>query len=210
VPGAPTSSIQQRIHDHYSSRWWFGLVTGPERVLAEPATAAERDAVARAWGSLVAAYPLIYLRHRWAAWREVLGASRWRPTGAVWDGFLENDSQIAMTSHLASHAWLQAAWVGALRDIEDTLLFRPWAYLLVALALLPLCRGQRIALATLASGIGYELSLYIAAPSADYRYSHWMIACTVLGAALVFAARYRAGAAGASAASDLPSARAAP
>jgi hypothetical protein len=193
--GVPADSLRERVRAVYSPRWWWPLTTGAERVFTPPATDAERDTVARAWRDLVLARPRAYLRHRWAVWKEALGATSAQPAGAVWDGFLENDSQILMVSHLALHAPLQARWLAALHGLESTLVFRAWAYLLVALALLPLCRRQRIAFVILASGAAYELSLLVAAPSADYRYSHWMIACALIGAALVFAARYRAGAA---------------
>jgi hypothetical protein len=124
----------------------------------------------------------------------LLGVQGDRPGGAVWDGFTENDAQAAELAHRASHAPLQAAWIAALRRIEGTLMFRPWAYLVIALALLPLCRGNRIALALLVSGIAYEFSLLVVAPGVDYRYSHWMVVCAITAAVIVFAARYRVGA----------------
>lgn len=193
VPGAPTESIQQRVRKVYRPEAWWPLANGDGRIVAAPTTEAERDAVARAWRQLLSAYPGAYLAHRWSVWKWVLGARGARPAAAVWDGFTENDAQIAMIAHQASHAPLQAKWLAALHRIEATLVFRVWAYLLVSLALLPLCRGNRIAFVVLASGLAYELSLLVVAPSADYRYSHWMIVCAVTAAVLVFAARYRAG-----------------
>lgn len=193
VPGMPTESIRQRVRNSYRPVAWWPLANGDGRVIAAPSTEAERDAVARAWRRLLLAYPGAYLGHRWSVWKGVLGARGGRPAGAVWGGFTENDSQIAMIGHQATHAPLQAGWLAALHRIEDSLVFRAWAYLLIALALLPLCRGNRIAFVVLASGIAYELSLLVAAPSSDYRYSHWMIVCAITGAVLVFAARHHAG-----------------
>ncbi len=83
---------------------------------------------------------------------------------------------------------------GALQHLVDasanTLVFRPYLYFAIAALLLPLAWRQRDAFALLASGLIYELTLLPFAPSAEYRYSHWMIVCTVL--AVVILVRERA------------------
>lgn len=193
VPGVPRESIRQRVRAVYRPDVWWPLAHGDDRVFDPPDTEAARDAVAHAWRRLLSAYPGAYVAHRWSVWKWVVGLRHSRSAGAVWDGFTANDAQIGMISHQASHAPLQARWIAALHGLEPTMVFHGWVYLAVALVLLPLCRGNRIAFALLASGIAYELSLLLVAPSADYRYSHWMIICALAAAVLIFAARYRAG-----------------
>jgi hypothetical protein len=54
--------------------------------------------------------------------------------------------------------------------------------------LLPLCRSQ-LGRAILLSGLLYELGLFVAVPSNDFRYSHWMIVATLVGAVLTLRSR---------------------
>ncbi|HVN36012.1 MAG TPA: hypothetical protein VMU96_12260, partial [Casimicrobiaceae bacterium] len=75
------------------------------------------------------------------------------------------------------------------------LLFVPVLYLALALVAAALGRRDRLVLALVGSGVIYELSYFIAAPSVDYRYSAWMIATTVVAACLVATERIRARAA---------------
>lgn len=193
VPGIPAADIQRRMRRAYSPSAWWWLVHGDGRVLDPPETAAARDAVAHAWWAAVRTYPFGYLKHRWMVWKDTLGVPARAPVAAVWDGFTENEWQATAIGQVSTHAPAQRAWLAALKALEATPIYRAWMYLLLACALLPLCRHQPVAFTVLASGIVNELSLGIAAPSSDYRYSHWMVACTILGAVLVFAARWRAG-----------------
>ncbi|HEY0254389.1 MAG TPA: hypothetical protein VGC41_22835, partial [Kofleriaceae bacterium] len=70
--------------------------------------------------------------------------------------------------------------------------FRAFIYFVVGLYLLAFVRS-RLAIALLLSGLGCEMSLFVGAPSNDYRYSHWMITCVVICTTVVFGLRYRAG-----------------
>jgi hypothetical protein len=64
-------------------------------------------------------------------------------------------------------------------------------YLLVALALLPMCRRGRLALAILASGILHALGLLLIAPVTDDRYSYWLVVATMVGVITLFVTRLR-------------------
>ncbi len=66
-----------------------------------------------------------------------------------------------------------------------TFLFSPGCYLVLALALLPMCRA-RLALALITSGVCYELALFVFAPSNDFRYSHWSVTCTIVATIITF------------------------
>ena len=51
--------------------------------------------------------------------------------------------------------------------------------------------GIRDLLPLLLSGLLYELTLLPGAPSSDYRYSHWMVICTVVALVCIVARRAR-------------------
>jgi MYXO-CTERM domain-containing protein len=76
-------------------------------------------------------------------------------------------------------------WLGAaLWRWRDALVFRPWIYGalgLVAVAVAAL-RRRRWPLFIALSGIASECGLFFVAPSADYRYSYWMIVSALIAA----------------------------
>ena len=78
--------------------------------------------------------------------------------------------------------WLRVAWP---RVREDQLQRFAW------LVLLPLARRNRAVLATILSGLVFESSLLFLAASPDYRYSHWMIVCTLIAVVELTARRMR-------------------
>ena len=75
---------------------------------------------------------------------------------------------------------------GELDDNQNTWLFRPYYCFWAAILALALCgyrrRGYEVAL--LSSGLAYELGYLFVAPSPDNRYSHWMVACFTIAAAI--------------------------
>jgi predicted permease len=87
--------------------------------------------------------------------------------------------------HERLRSWLDAA--------VDTPLLAGWVYLLLTLAaLVPAwrrCRAEpraALAMALLASGLGYFLSLPLLSGSAEFRYLNWMILASLLGSLLLF------------------------
>ena len=82
--------------------------------------------------------------------------------------------------------------MNAMAWLEGTFVFRTSFYFFLALLLLPFCRGDRLAQVLLASGLVYECGLIVAAPAIGYRYSHWLVECTLLALVMVFVRRYRA------------------
>ncbi|HET9620120.1 MAG TPA: hypothetical protein VFP84_02050 [Kofleriaceae bacterium] len=194
VPGLPGEKIQARMRKSYEPSAWWWLSHGDTRVMDPVTTQAQRDALATAYRKLILAHPVSYLRHRWSVFVRVLGwGSNNVPISTVWTEFTGADWHGAAIKHVASHSALQGAWLAAFAAHDRSWWFRPWVYGVIALCLLPLCIRQRLALCVVLSGVLGQLGLFVAAPSSDFRYSHWMIACTLLGAVLVFAARYRRG-----------------
>jgi hypothetical protein len=195
LPGitiVPTDDIHGKMRRLYSPRGWFQLVNGGGRVIESPKTEADRTAVTEVWKTLLSDRPYAYFRHRFYVMWNLLGLSD-NKVGVEWDGFTESPAQEPMIQHSAKHSQVQAAWLSIIPKVETSLICRVWAYCLIALVLLPFCRGNRLAFVLFASGLAYESSLFVAAPSADFRYSHWLIVCAIAGALLVFVARWRRG-----------------
>lgn len=193
IPGLPVERIQHRMRKAYSPGAWWWLSHGDTRVMDPVTTPEQREAIAKAYRRLIFRHPISYLRHRWEVFIGVLGWGDVIPISTVWTEFTGADWHPKAISHLAKHSDLQQAWLDLFSENADSIIFRPWIYGVLALCLLPLCRGQRLAFCVVLSGVLCQLGLLIAAPSADFRYSHWMIVCTVLGAMMIFAARYRRG-----------------
>jgi hypothetical protein len=159
---------------------------------SDPAPPVQRDAIARAFWDVVTAHPGAYLAHRAAATIDVLGLSSHRVGGTV----ITHRSQFAgplAELGLGSGSSTVQDWMQhqALRLARGTPLFQPWLYLVLALAMLPFAWRQRDVLALLASGLVFEGTLVPLAPTPDYRYSHWMLCCTIVAIAMLIARRAR-------------------
>lgn len=191
----PEHDIRARMREVYATKDMMKLVVGDLRVWdlpiagTVPAPQPQRDAIERAWKSLVFGHPAAYLHHRWVTFLDVLGVT-YRSRGAIqprimrWTGFLE---RLGLSTHSFDY---QSAWSRFNRWVwSRTPLFRQWIYVVVAVALLVFARRQRDVLALLASGLCAEASLFFLAPSPDYRYSHWTILATCLAIVMLIARR---------------------
>jgi hypothetical protein len=97
---------------------------------------------------------------------------------------------------------IQSAWFWWAHHCGG-LWYAPLVYLVVAFVLLGFARRIPAAAALVGSCLGYELSIFLLAPAADYRYSHYLILATLLALVLVTAVRAR----GAETGTATPSAR---
>jgi hypothetical protein len=128
--------------------------------------------------------------------KEVLGLSDSQPWEPVCQTFAGSPDQLTRLQHDHALSWFQRRAGGWFRDAwSTTLLYRPWAYALVALLLLGHAarRRDRLLAALLGSGLLYEASYFLGASAPDYRYSHWLVVCCSLSVAIVFGERLRAG-----------------
>ncbi len=188
VPWAHRDKIQIRTRiAFHPEAGWLDLIDEPNQIFTR-VTDPQRDAVASAWWHVVTSYPHAYLHLRAVTLVAMLGV---RP-GAVWDGFVDAPWAESTLQHRATHAATQRAWLDLALALGDSWLFMPGVYFALAIALLVIGRRDPIARVVLASGLIYEIATSLVAPSVDYRYSHWMIACTLAGGTLVVAARLRA------------------
>lgn len=188
----PDHDLQRAISDDYDPHNYLEY-NQHEHPLDVPITDDQRAAVARAWRTAVLEHPLAYLHHRWMVFRRVLnvrGATYARPVMTSF-AYQVDPALASRVSHDASPSLIQRAWFAFARGVPGVL-YVPFVYFVVALCLLPLARS-RLVYALLGSGLGYELGYFPFAMNGDYRYSHWLIASTIVAAVLVFARRYRTG-----------------
>jgi hypothetical protein len=159
----------------------------------EPAPAGVRDAVARAWWEVITSHAGAYVRHRLAVTGAVLSFGSARVAGAVtkrdafrWPAYVHEMGQGTGWSKL------QGKWTRAMTWIwRNTPIFVPWIYALVSLVLIPLAWRHRDVLALLFSGLVFESTLVLLAPSPDYRYSHWMVVTACVAIVVLTARRSR-------------------
>jgi hypothetical protein len=178
--------IEAQTRKIYTPVTWWPMANGDGRLFNWPETEAQRDAIGRAWWVLVRDNPGAYLWHRWKVFQEVLGVTKNPVFDPVWT--LHEGS--AKLHHDASSGRLQRVLAATAHWLaEHTPLFRPYLYVLLALALLVVCWRQRDLVALLASGLVYELTMLPFAPSPDYRYSHWLVVCAVIALAAAISSR---------------------
>ena len=195
--------IQRDIHAAvrkvYSTREFFPILDSEQHALwkmpingYDPAPQAQRDAIGRAFRDTITTYPGAYVRHRLAVTAEVLGFGADPGAGAI----AKRDFRYPdfANSYGIGTGWSKlqrklTRWMQHL--VRHTPIFTPYVYAIVALLLLPLALRQRDVLALLLSGITLEGTLLLLAHGMDYRYSHWMMICTVVGAILLGVRRYR-------------------
>ena len=160
----------------------------------EPLPVAQRDAIMHAWKTLVFGHFGAYLKYRFTTFGESLGVYR-RFKGATvvthraqYPGMLEymHIPQVSWT--FQTHAEDAVMWTA-----KKTRLFRPHLYLALTLLLLPFAWRQRDIQALLLSGLAMELTLIPLGWTADFRFSHWLVVCTLLAIVMLIARRARPG-----------------
>ena len=192
------ANIHQHIRAHYKPDEHVWTVTGPHRMwnmsLVETAPKDQRVAIEQAWKTIVKGRPIAYLRHRVQVLAAVLGLA-----GDSWDRPIivthdyQNANELRELGIPVGYSRFQDGVGSGYSAFTETFLFRPYFYLALALVVLVLGRRQRDVLALLGSGLLVESSLFLIGPSADYRYSHWLVVTTCISLVLVVVRRYQAG-----------------
>jgi hypothetical protein len=109
----------------------------------------------------------------------------------VWAGSVDAQWNVDRLGHDAARAKVQGVWVTAMEEAAKTQLFAVRIYLVLLLILLPLAWRNPLALLFVISGIFHELGLFALAPAIDYRYSQWMVLCSLVALVLVITDRIR-------------------
>jgi hypothetical protein len=141
----------------------------------------ELDELRQLWKPLLLEHPVEWFQHRLAVFTHVLGLSSnrlWGPAFMRTQGFPD-----WITRHYpnaAESTALQQRMEEAFTALDGWWFYRPWFYLvagtLLGAGLLIFFRPPFGApLFVVGSGIAHELGLFLAAPSPDYRYSHYLV-----------------------------------
>ncbi|MDQ3336687.1 MAG: hypothetical protein M4D80_16080 [Myxococcota bacterium] len=192
-------STYERVVKMYRPRNFYYLVEAKDPIWNVPITGitpaplAQREAIGRAWKTIVTEHKGAYLQHRWDVFRQCLAwATKLRAFWPIPKRFYEypdtaRDQGVAVHATMLQHdASAVFTWLSL-----NTPLFEPFVYFIASLLLLIFARKHRDVLALLLSGIAIELTLFFLASSPDYRYSHWMVLCTLLATITLVARRYR-------------------
>lgn len=173
------------IINHKTLMMWRLPITG-----YTPAPAAQREAITRAWWDTITSFPGAYARHRLAVTSEALGFGA-RPTAVTPrdSPHADRGKEMGLSTGWSRLQHQMSKWMRLLG--RWTPIFVPYVYAIVALLLLPLALRRRDTLAILLSGLAMEGTLVLLVHGADYRYSHWLVICTVVTALLVGVRRYR-------------------
>ncbi len=206
APGLPwqqdTDLIERTCKVYAPNATWLDLA-GDGGVFRYPTTPEESAAVAAGWRNMIVKHPVAYLRHRFAVFLAELRITI-RDNFYLWPSFTDSAERSKRLEHDGAHSWLQSAWMKVLVKLAFTPVYWAWIYFVLGLIVLWLCRRERVALTVVLSGVMCEAGLFIAAPAIDYRYSHWMVTCTIVAAVYYVAARIKIGHRSITAAVDEP------
>lgn len=192
----PDLTTDELIESYRPYDWSMSFKEGPlVNLWTYIPNESERDALIKTWLRVVRTYPSAYLFHRLAVFREALGLGDHRSSGIYysdWNNFADKAAALNI-HHEATLSSLQSAVYLVLRGLQRyTPLFRPYIYGLISILCLIfgavfLIRGMSSLPFFLAlSGLGSELTVFVAAPTFEYRYSYWMIFSSILSLILLF------------------------
>jgi hypothetical protein len=194
VRGRSTVEITD-LRAAYFPSTWTPLVFVDGSPLAVTRSGSQVDALAAIWRQAVLEEPEAYVAHRAGVFREVIGAHKEPLFAPIYFGIPEDSPDYASVRRIFPAEWaavspVQQALRNGFEESAKFVIYRPWFWLLLNVLLIAAAvglssrRGRLVALGL--SGMLYELPLFFIAPSADYRYSHWLVLSTwVLLAALV-------------------------
>lgn len=190
TPGMGVREIRYKYHPMWMNGLYYCLPFAGKRCvpLFRRVTEPEKlSHLVRNWWTAIATHPGAYLAHRARVSKGVLAITVGAPGMYYADGGPYN--------HFASDYPIPKRAIRLMNWIDDqvpTIWFRPWLYLLLCLALLPVAivrharGGSALPVALGLSGLSYMLGVLVTAGTSDYRYSVWMILCSMLcGATLV-------------------------
>ena len=183
--------VHERFRAIYNPGHYFQLMRGPNRLFEIPANEAQRAAVAAAWKRIVLEHPAEYLKYRVDNFRLLVQLDRPEKFSNVyvWFTVIGAPETIAELKHDAAPSKLQKRLIPASMAVSLSPLYFIFLYALLCLVLLPFALRNTLAMGLLLSAIGYEAAWFFLAQTTDYRYSQWMIICSLLALALVIYTR---------------------
>jgi hypothetical protein len=208
----------QSLARSYSPRYWRTLFRGRTSPLVMPVppdygrssfwikegfgdlSENDRDELRQLWLSLPKDHPAEWLQHRLAVFSHVLGMTADPLWGAA---FMQTNGYpnwiAAYYAPSRESTTLQKHMQDAIASLGDWWFFRPWFYmfggaLMVALLLMFFRPEFSPPLLLAMSGVLHELGLLVAAPSPDFRYSHYLVFSVGLAVLLLIRSSWREGA----------------
>jgi hypothetical protein len=185
TPGMGVREIRYKYHPQWMNSLYYCLPFAGKRCvpLFRRVFDPERlSHLTRNWWTAIAAHPGAYLAHRSKVSRGVLAITGGAP-GIYYADRERPYTHFARDYPPPKRVFRLMAWLD--RQVQ-TFWFRPWLYLGLCTALLPIAflrharGGSALPVAVALSGLSYMLGVLVSAGSSDYRYSVWMILCSML------------------------------
>ncbi|WP_255207886.1 MULTISPECIES: hypothetical protein [unclassified Myxococcus] len=152
----------------------FGGVEGA-RPISFTSLDSRRKELRGEWARMIREQPSAWLRHRWASFESMIGAS---PAPVHYPFHLNIDPN-SFQLRVPSEGWLYKTLHEIKMRLANTLVFRGWAWLLllggIALVALRRVRQKPIAFCTAMSGLGYALAYLFIGIGSDFRFIYWSI-----------------------------------
>jgi len=182
---AVAEDVQGRLRAlHAEDTDWQPLSVGEARVFEMATSDAQASALVRAWLRAIVEHPGAFLAHRWHLWLKVLGWTDRRPIPYV-TPVSENRDVIAVAGEARSYSGFQRAVGRLLLRFSRNIVFWPMLYFVLGIGLLVILWRDPLQRGLLLGALGYEVALFFASPGGqEHRYSHWMITCVVIAAAV--------------------------
>lgn len=187
TPGMGLDEIRRFYQANYMNRLYYCMPFGGKRCvpLFRQTTDRERLAALSAnWRRAILEYPMAYFKHRRAVSKTVLGIEQAAPgifyaAGAPYHRLAARYPLRPLTARVFN--WIDSQFVHVW--------LRPWFYVLLGCALLPLSLiryakgGSVLSLLFLLAGLSYLFSLFISTGTGTYRYTVWTTFCVMIALA---------------------------
>lgn len=185
-----TEGLKQKFCDSWppGKRNWFAYAAW----FTWPPNKTERLARKRLWTHMVTTYPSAWFEGRLLLAKDHLGlwddaVKPWEPVGQDFYGTKDQGEALNITSTLNGfQKWSgdKFRWLA-----NETPLYKPWIYGLASLLLFgwAIWRRNQLVGCIVGSGLAYQFSIFLFANAPDFRFSHWMTICTLMGLALRYA-----------------------
>lgn len=175
----------------YSPRYWANPILSPNppvrfNVPFDWVSDLDKDKMKTLWLSLPFEFPGQWMSHRLAVFAHLTGWTNddlWCPVFMLTNGYSNTlGKQVGWNPERTQ---LQRIIGWAIYSLQSYWVFRPWFYLMIAslvagFAMLKFHEKHLAPLLISLSGIAHEVALFFFAPSADYRYSHYLVFCGIM------------------------------
>ncbi len=180
------SSSNQRlefdlIRRHYDPKTFRSYLKGG--VFSYTSNNEEVKKLRNTWIKVIRENPTAYLTHRWSSYRYQVGIDTVPRVPLYMTPIRSNSKSDALrTVHNYELSSLQRMIKRYLTSITDTIIFRPYAYILLSFftivaGLYYWRRDHGILFMIAGSGLCHAGLLFFLAPAVNFRYSHWTILC---------------------------------